>query len=125
MMWFLVLVAEPDPPSAKLCSLVLGKAGLMVRTAATAGEVHRALSEQRPDAVIVDLDLPPDGGLALARRLAADPVHVPIIALSTEAGLETEREALAAGCAGLIGKPIDVGTFAAQVRTLVRGAAGG
>jgi two-component system cell cycle response regulator DivK len=124
MMWFLVLVAEPDPPSAKLCSLVLGKAGLMVRTAGSAGEVQRALSEQRPDAVLVDLDLPPDGGLELARRLSADPVHVPIIALSTQTGPDAEREALDAGCAGFISKPIDVGTFAARVRTLVRGAAG-
>jgi two-component system, cell cycle response regulator DivK len=122
--WSLVLVADPDPPSAKLSSLVLGAAGLVVRTAASESDVRRSLAEQRPDAMIVDLDLPPDGGLALARKLTADPgSRGPIIALSTQNGPAAERAAREAGCAGFIAKPIDVTTFAAQVRELVEGAA--
>lgn len=123
-MRYLVLVADPDPPSVKLSSLVLRAAGMQVWTAATLDEAHRALVEQRPDAVLVALDLPPDGGLALARTVGAELVgRVPIIALSTQDGGDTARAAAAAGCVGVIDKPIDVTRFAAQVRALIRAAA--
>lgn len=116
------LIADPDPRSAKLSSVVLSAAGWTVKTVTTVDEAQRALSQVRPDAVLVDLDLPPYGGLALARAMAADgSAHVPVIATSTVSEPSYERQAREAGCAGLITKPIDVKTFAASVRSMAGG----
>jgi two-component system cell cycle response regulator DivK len=62
------------------------------------------------------MDLPGTDGLTLLRELrAAGGAQPPVVALTAHAMRGDRERFLASGCDGYIGKPIDVGGFAAEV----------
>ena len=79
-----------------------------------------ALAE-RPDVMLMDLEMPVDDRWELVRRLKRDAQtgHIPIIGLSAYA-LDSEREtAIAIGCDAFAVKPIEFESLVATVRRLV------
>ena len=70
----------------------------------------------------MDVQLPGRDGLELTRDLKAEPAtaEIPIVALTAHAMRGDDEQALAAGCAGYISKPIDTRTFASQVGRFLR-----
>jgi two-component system cell cycle response regulator DivK len=79
-----------------------------------------ALSE-RPDIILMDLEMPILDGWGAARRLKADPKtrDIPIIALSAHALAGEREKALAAGCNEFDTKPIEFDRLVATVRRIV------
>ena len=71
--------------------------------------------------MLMDIQLPGVDGLALARQIKAEPStqHIVIVAFTAFAMWGDEEKMLAAGCGGYISKPIDVNSFAAQIRLLL------
>lgn len=123
-----VLIVEDNAVNRRLASFLLRSRGYQVREAATAPEAFEAVAAARPDVILMDLHLPGMDGLEATRRLKADPVtrDIPVVAVTAYAMPGDPEEALAAGCAGYITKPIDTATFAETVATyLAPGAHGG
>jgi CheY-like chemotaxis protein len=81
-----------------------------------------AIAEHRPQLVLMDVQLPGRDGLELTRDLKAQPAtaEIPIVALTAHAMRGDDEEALAAGCAGYISKPIDTRTFASEVGRFIQ-----
>lgn len=102
-----VLVVEDNPVNTALAAAVLASQGHTVRTAQDASSMEDALQQGRPDLILMDLGLPGTDGLALTRRLKADPLtaRVPVIALTAYAMPQDRARALAAGCDGYLTKP--------------------
>ena len=71
-----------------------------------------------PDLILMDVQLPGQDGLSLARQLKADPAtaSIRIVALTAYAMAGDREQALAAGCLGYITKPVDTRLLGAQVR---------
>jgi len=78
-------------------------------------------ASERPDLVLMDVQLPGQDGLSLTRELKAEAAtaKIPIVALTAHAMTGDRELALLAGCAGYIAKPIDTRTFGQQVRTFL------
>ena len=96
---------------------------MVVHSAADATQARAQLERERPDLVLMDMQLPGIAGLELVAELRRDPRFraLPIVALTAHA-LRGDRERfLAGGCDGYIPKPIDVTTFAAEVLDLMDG----
>jgi two-component system, cell cycle response regulator DivK len=66
-----------------------------------------AAMAQKPDLILMDIQLPVMDGYEAARRIKADPAlrHIPIIAVTSYALSGDEAKARAAGCDGYFAKP--------------------
>lgn len=53
--------------------------GFRVRTASSGEEALRLIHDQRPDAVVSDIEMPGIGGLGLAQALRADQTDTPVL----------------------------------------------
>jgi len=104
-----ILVVEDDPIHLKLAKLVLSAAGFYVRDAEAAEQAFQAISQQKPDVILLDLALPGMDGITLVRSLKADPGtrEIPVIAVTSYENRFGEKIALAAGCEAYLVKPID------------------
>ena len=112
-----VLVVEDQPANQMLVEAVLARAGYQVDLAADAVEAKARLQAAVPDLILMDIQLPGQDGLSLARELRSRPetAAIPIVALTAHAMAADFQQALAAGCIGFISKPIDTRALAAQV----------
>jgi len=94
---------------------VLGGYELMSATDGAAGIAMAAA--ERPDLILMDLNLPEIDGWEAARRLKADPKtrDIPIIALSAHAMAGDREKALATGCDDFDTKPIEFDRLLAKI----------
>ena len=94
---------------------VLGGYELMSATDGAAGIAMAAA--ERPDLILMDLNLPEIDGWEAARRLKADPKtrDIPIIALSAHAMAGDREKALATGCDDFDTKPVEFDRLLAKI----------
>jgi CheY-like chemotaxis protein len=113
-----ILIVDDNPDNVDLARIVLAAEGWEVRTAEDAAQALEALKTYHPDLILMDVQLPGMDGLALTRRLRAEPAceDISIVALTAYAMRADEEKARAAGCDGYISKPIDTRTFGERVR---------
>ena len=116
-----VLHIEDDPRNRLLVRKLLAADGHEVIDAADGLEGVRLALTQRPDLVLVDLNIPGLDGYEVTLRLRSEPSlsGVPIVAITAEGDRDTS---FAVGCDGFIQKPIDARSFAQLVRQLPVGA---
>jgi len=114
----LILVVEDNEVNQLLTASVLEREGFDVDLAGSSVQALERLGSRKPDLILMDIQLPGMDGLALTRRLKADPAtaNITVIALTAHAMSGDREQTLAAGCAGYISKPIDTRTFGSQVR---------
>lgn len=111
------MVVDDNRANQLLAAAVLERDGFIVDIAESAASALKSLSEHRPDLILMDIQLADEDGLALTRQLRAQPAtaSIPVVALTAHAMAGDREEAIAAGCAGYITKPIDTRTFADEV----------
>ena len=86
---------------------------------ATTGEEGLALAErERPDLILMDIQLPGLDGYEVTRRIKANPAlnHIPIIAVTSYALSGDDQKAYAAGCNGYVTKPFSPRVLLAKIR---------
>src|SRR5437588_7967390 len=115
-----VLHIEDDPRNRLLVRKLLTAEGIEVIDAADGLEGVRLAIAQRPDLVLVDLNIPGLDGYEVTLRLRSEASlnGVPIVAITAEGDKETS---FAVGCDGFVQKPIDARNFARQVRQYLGG----
>ena len=108
-----ILVVEDNELNMKLVKglIKIGKYRMLGATDAESG--IQLIREQRPDLILMDIQLPGMDGLSATKILKKDPdvKDIPIIALTSYAMQGDKEKALAAGCTGYIAKPIDTRKF--------------
>jgi CheY-like chemotaxis protein len=117
----LILVVDDNEAGQLLVCTVLELEGFRVDSAGSSEQVLEQLNLRMPDLILMDVQLPGQDGLSLTRKLKADPATaaIPIVALTAHAMARDREQALAAGCAGYISKPIDTRTLGDQIRELL------
>ena len=78
-------------------------------------------NREKPDLILMDLELPGIDGWEATRRLKADPATcaIPIIALSAHALAGSREKALAAGCDEFDTKPVELDRLLEKMRSLL------
>ena len=121
MAGYAVLIVDDNELNLRLAETVLRQAGFDTSVARTAAEARERLAERDWSAVLMDLRLPDGNGLDIVRDLRADPrmSTLRVAALTASALVADPEQAFEAGCDAYISKPIEVRTFADEVRALI------
>ncbi len=117
----LVLLAEDNEANVHALRDFLEHQGYTLLVARTGREALEVAQSERPDIILMDIQMPDMDGLQAIRRLRADPSmgDLPIIAV-TALVLPGERErCLAAGANDFIGKPISIPDLTNAIRDLL------
>lgn len=103
-----VLVVEDNPANMKLVADLLHGEGYDVLQAEDGNAAVHLARKEKPDLILMDIQLPGMDGITAIRTLKGDQAtaHIPIIAVTAFAMKEDERLARDAGCIDYITKPI-------------------
>lgn len=104
-----VLVAEDDADIRLMMRTLLGMRGYNVIEASDGQETVDVARAERPDIILMDLQLPRMNGFAVARFVRQDEHlrDVPIVVITGHDPAKHRSLALAAGCNAYVLKPID------------------
>jgi len=114
-----ILVVEDSPMNRRILEVLLRGHGYEPVEAEDGNQALEILAKDRPDLILMDMQLPGIDGYELTRRLRADPEtrDIPIIAVTANAMAGDDRKALEAGCDAYVPKPIDTRTFPDLIQT--------
>jgi DNA-binding response OmpR family regulator len=115
-----VLVVEDDQPLVRIMTKSLESNGFEVSSAFDGEDGLRAARDSRPDAIVLDLQLPKLNGLDLCRRLRSEGNAVPILMLTARSTVPDRIGGLDAGADDYLVKPFSLGELAARLRALGR-----
>ena len=117
-----VLYVEDNDDNVYMLKMRLELVGDFEVLAAEDGEKGCEIAlRERPDIILMDLEMPVIDGWEATRRLKGDPqTHdIPVIALSAHALAGEREKAIAAGCDEFDTKPIEFERLVATVRRLL------
>jgi two-component system cell cycle response regulator DivK len=112
-----ILVVEDNTDNYELVRFLLERAGYKVLRAANGKQAIQLAHQELPDLILLDLALPVLDGWSAAAQLKADEAtrSIPLIALTAYTLPGDRQRALAAGCDGYIGKPMNVKAFVGEI----------
>ncbi len=114
-----ILIVDDDPALRELLTTYLVANGFTVVAVGDGGAMRAALAEGYPDAIVLDLMLPGEDGLALTRAVRTQS-NVPILMLSAR-GEEVDRViGLEVGADDYLAKPFGPRELLARLRALLR-----
>lgn len=114
-----IAIAEDDQATGDLITLAIGQIGnIRVSRAGTASDLFRIVSHDPVDLILLDLELPDEHGIAIARQIRAGS-ETPIIVVTSVNSQETRNIALDIGVDDFICKPFDVKEFQLRVRNIL------
>jgi two-component system, cell cycle response regulator DivK len=113
-----ILVVEDQPDNRRILRDLLGNAGYELIEAESGEEALTAVEAQRPDLILMDIQLPVMDGYEATRRIRSNPElkSIPIIAVTSYALAGDEAKALAVGCTAYITKPFSPRALLAKVQ---------
>lgn len=117
-----ILLVEDNELNRDMLTRRLNRAGLEVIPAGDGKAGLDAMRAERPDLVLMDMNLPIMDGWTACREARADSelADIPIIALTAHA-METDRQgALEAGCDDYATKPIDFPGLLTKIEKLTQ-----
>ena len=121
-----ILIAEDNEDLRGMLGQFLGANGYRTVGAADGHEAVEAAARERPDLIIMDLGMPGMDGLSAVAELRrrAPSRETPVVIVSAYDRLEYRTEAVAAGCAGFITKPVDPAELLKTIRLLLEAVEG-
>lgn len=115
-----ILIVDDDPGLCELLQRYLSEQGFTVSGVRDAGAMDASLAAAIPDLLILDLMLPGEDGLSIAKRLRNSHPELPILMLSAR-GDEVDRiVGLEVGADDYLPKPFNPRELLARIRAVLR-----
>ncbi|HEX3740407.1 MAG TPA: response regulator [Terriglobales bacterium] len=117
-----VLVVDDVESKRYVVCRILREANYETLEAGTGAEAIQRARQHRPDAIVLDMNLPDQSGLATLQQLrdAAETALIPVVFLSAEAqSLSDRTRAEALGASGYLFSPVPPDTLIAVIRGII------
>ena len=113
-----ILIVEDNDKNMKLVRDILRHKGHSTLEAVTGGEGVRLAREQRPDLVLMDIQLPDIDGIAALREIRKDAAldAIPVLAVSASVMPDDQQKIITSGFDAFITKPINLKQFLETVQ---------
>lgn len=113
-----ILVVEDQEDNRQILRDLLGANDYDMLEAENGEEALAAVKKQRPDLILMDIQLPVLDGYEATRRLKADPdtQSIPIIVVTSYALSGDETKARESGCDAYVTKPYSPRALLAKIR---------
>ncbi|MFZ0986595.1 MAG: response regulator [Xanthobacteraceae bacterium] len=113
-----ILVVEDQPDNRQIIRDMLADTGYEIAEAENGEEALAAITKQRPDLILMDIQLPVMDSYAATRRIKTDPAlkSIPVIAVTSYALSGEEKKAREAGCDDYVPKPYSPRQLLAKIR---------
>lgn|SRR5262245_50139265 len=113
-----ILVVEDQADNRRILHDLLTRAGYEIIMAEDGQEALDVVTRERPNLILMDIQLPLLDGYEVTRRIKADPTlnAIPIIVITSYALSGDEAKARAAGCDAYVAKPFSPRSLLAKVR---------
>jgi PleD family two-component response regulator len=117
-----LLCVDDEKSLHLLLRKILTDAGHEVLVTSSGAEAAAAMTERTPDLMLLDLEMPGESGLDIARRIKGNPFtsRVPILMLTAQSGIETKIEGFEAGADDFLAKPFHPRELIVRVESLLR-----
>lgn len=115
------LVIEDSDDNMVLITFILEKNGHQCIRAETGEKGFTLARSERPDFIILDIQLPDIEGTEVIKKIRASEIgdSIPVIAMTSYAMAGDREKLLAAGCNGYIEKPIDPMTVMVEIEQII------
>jgi two-component system cell cycle response regulator DivK len=116
-----VLIVEDNELNMKLFADLLEAEGYRVLRSGEGVAGFQIARQERPDLIVMDIQLPAISGLEVTGWLKEDPelAHIPVVAVTAYAMKGDEARMLEGGCEAYLAKPISVASFLDTIRRLI------
>ena len=115
-----VLVVDDEADLLSLLSEYFGREGLRVWTAADASTARAIVAAEAPQVAVIDVHMPGEDGLSLARRLRVEHPALGIVMLSAASETVDRIVGLEVGADDYLAKPFELRELLARVKGLLR-----
>ena len=117
-----ILLVEDNDNNRYLAQFLLEREGLSVALAVNGKQALEAARLDKPDLVVMDIQMPELDGYETAEHFKSDPTlaDIPLVGVSSFAMVGDRAKALKVGFAGYIEKPINPDTFAQEVSRFLK-----
>lgn len=116
-----IVLAEDEPQIARLIEFKLKKEGYSVTSKENGEEALKAIKEDKPDLILLDIMMPVMGGYEVLRRLKEDEnlKSVPVIMLTARAQEKDVVKGIDMGAEDYITKPFHPAELLARVKRIL------
>ncbi len=117
----LILIVEDNQQNMKLVRDILRHKGHVTLEATTGEEGVRLAIDQRPELILMDIQLPGMDGIAALQRIREETAldAVPVVAVSASVMPDDQRHIVSSGFDAYLTKPVSIKTFLAVVDRLL------
>jgi two-component system KDP operon response regulator KdpE len=114
-----ILVADDEPQIRRVLKSTLSKQGYLILEAKTGEEAIEAVRKEKPDLVLLDVNMPGMGGIEACREIRRSS-DAPIIMLTVRSAEKDKVLALDAGADDYVVKPFGIEELLARIRAALR-----
>lgn len=114
-----ILICDDERELREMLAEYLGKRGFRTSLAAQAEELRAALAREKPDLILLDINMPGEDGLSVLRSLQGP--DAPHVIMLTAAGEVVDRVVgLEMGADDYLAKPVDLRELASRIKAVLR-----